>query len=127
METVGFSANTVMFAGVLAGVVSARQGSGALWRAGVRLCTSRALRFFGRYSYGIYVFATVGGWLAAWLGAERVTLPTTLGSTLPQALVRFAIEASCIVAVALASWHLGEKHFLKLKDRFPYAAPLPVP
>jgi peptidoglycan/LPS O-acetylase OafA/YrhL len=78
---------------------------------------SRFLTFFGKYSYGLYIFHFLFGYflltrrtadvLAVWVGSH-------LAATLLQAL--FATGAA--VLLALASYHGFEKHFLKMKERF---------
>jgi len=73
------------------------------------------LKFFGKYSYGIYVFhfpvmfllhPTFEKWL--W---------PLFGSRIPETLLLIFIE----VIIAVIVYHLYEKHFLKLKKFFPYA------
>ena len=73
------------------------------------------LKFFGKYSYGIYVFhfpvmfllhPTLEKWL--W---------PLFGNRFPETLLLICIE----VIVAIIVYHLYEKHFLKLKKFFPYA------
>lgn len=91
---------------------------------------SAFLRFFGKYSYGIYVFHLLlshytGVWashlLVRFLRLQQ-HLPAVLtnrwSSPLFQSLLYFAIITTISVAIAWLSWHLYEKHFLKLKDRF---------
>lgn len=73
------------------------------------------LKFFGKYSYGIYVFhfpimfllhPTTEKWL--W---------PLFGNRIPESLLLICIE----VIVAVIVYHLYEKHFLKLKKFFRYA------
>ena len=47
-------------------------------------------------------------------------LPTVVGSHIPASLAVIAIKIAASTAIALVSWHLMEKHFIRLKDRFPY-------
>lgn len=84
-----------------------------------RVFSSSVLCFFGRYSYGLYVFHhpilffTPGFVPLGWV-------PTLFGSLLLKKLV-FMISATVVsVVLALISWHLYEKQFLKLKRLFPY-------
>ena len=82
----------------------------------VRLFSSRTMRWFGTYSYGLYVYHH---FLSYYFSVHRTefALAARLGShglaVALQALVGVAI--SC--AVAFASYHLLEKRFLALKDR----------
>jgi peptidoglycan/LPS O-acetylase OafA/YrhL len=81
-----------------------------------RLLTSRGLRFFGKYSYALYVFH------------QPVALALT-GLGLPAALAQLGVSgfaaqvvyagAATTLSLILAriSWNLWEKQFLKLKDR----------
>ncbi|MDX1948159.1 MAG: acyltransferase [Pirellulaceae bacterium] len=85
------------------------------WRA--RFGNSAIFRFFGKYSYAMYVFQN----LLIPLLAGLVTAPGLAAATgsvwLGQAIycgLMFALTT----LVALASWNLFEKHFLTLKSRF---------
>jgi peptidoglycan/LPS O-acetylase OafA/YrhL len=75
------------------------------------------LRFLGRYSYGIYVWHELmvpfrEPWARAAAGV--------LGSEVPAALGAWLVLAACATCLGVLSWHFYEKHFLKLKPRFPY-------
>lgn len=82
-----------------------------------RVMDAAPLRFFGKYSYGIYI---IHGLLAAWLGqlisTERwvETFGQSLFSVLAIASVKIAISALC----AVISWHIIEEPFLRLKVYF---------
>jgi peptidoglycan/LPS O-acetylase OafA/YrhL len=78
------------------------------------------LRFFGAYSYGIYVFHPL------WIDA--IHAPTALAGLGPLAApARLAAIIALSVASAWLSWHLFEKQFLKLKARFAYeTSPAPA-
>lgn len=85
------------------------------------------LRFFGKYSYGIYVLH-----LPLLVGfahlLNRGTLPPRVWGFQFPAEVAFAVVGlgGCTV-VALLSWHLIEQPFLKLKDRpVPVRQPAPI-
>jgi peptidoglycan/LPS O-acetylase OafA/YrhL len=78
---------------------------------------SPVLRFLGKYSYGIYVFQNllipvVGSWLSVNI------LQQHLGSQLLARLFYLALMSALTIAAAAASWHLFEKHVLKLKGWF---------
>jgi len=112
VQTAGYSALALFFGAVLVLAVNAPSASvaGRFW-------ANPFLRFFGKYSYGLYVvhtnindvfqrFVPVGPL------AERV-------GSVSLATIIFAGIASCLaVALAWLSWHLYEKHFLKLKSAF---------
>jgi peptidoglycan/LPS O-acetylase OafA/YrhL len=78
------------------------------------------LRFFGKYSYGLYALnLTVFDWLL-----YRVSVPVhaRLHSVLFSALVAKLVTLAACVVAAMLSWHLYEKHFLRLKRFFRYPA-----
>jgi peptidoglycan/LPS O-acetylase OafA/YrhL len=101
----------VGFAALIVMVLHAPAGS----RSG-RFFRLAPLRACGRYSYAMYVVHPAllvllkRGWL------ERTGLFERLGYTLAQPLVIVA-GGLATFAVAYASWHLYERHFLRLRDR----------
>ncbi|HEX2188970.1 MAG TPA: acyltransferase [Longimicrobiaceae bacterium] len=115
--TVGFSLVALFFAAVLVTAVDAPPGS----RLG-RAFANPVLLFFGRYSYSLYVFHLV---------VHRVLKKTVFNPDQAPAFVlgvplqlAFLVTATAIsVVLAVASWHLFEKHFLKLKGRFEHGRP----
>jgi peptidoglycan/LPS O-acetylase OafA/YrhL len=75
------------------------------------------LRFFGRYSYALYM---VHNPLRAML-RELVFNPWAhpiWGYCFPAQIAFYFLATGLAVAVALLSWNLFEKHFLKLKAFF---------
>jgi peptidoglycan/LPS O-acetylase OafA/YrhL len=78
------------------------------------------LRFFGRYSYGLYVWHDLPSPVCVswqpWF--TRHIHPLVVGQ-----LVYAVAMLVLFTAVAVASYHLLELRFLKLKSRFRYAAP----
>jgi peptidoglycan/LPS O-acetylase OafA/YrhL len=56
----------------------------------------------------------------SWLKLNFRGIPTVFGSQLPAYLLWLAVTIGLTVAVALVSWHVWEKQFLKLKRFFPY-------
>lgn len=83
-----------------------------------RFLRNNVLRFFGRYSYGIYVFHyTLDRVLS---GSIRSFLGSHLHSKALGVLGGAAAVTCASVLVALASYHLYEKHFLHLKKYFGY-------
>jgi len=80
---------------------------------------SRILRFFGRYSYAIYIVHTA---VLAGLNHYRpfATLPMTGGLALPAQTIWAFAYVGLSTGIAMLSWNLVEKHFLRLKRFFPY-------
>lgn len=80
-----------------------------------RICCSRVFRFYGRYSYGLYLwhylFLQQFGELNIWV-AQRVYTPSLA------AAVSFSLILLCSTAIAVASYRLLEQPFLRLKRRF---------
>jgi len=82
-----------------------------------------ALRWWGRYSYGIYVFHgilhhVISGWLPAWW-----LQPTSTGGYLVTAIAYLTAVGGLSAGLAFVSYHLFEKRFLALKSRFPAGSP----
>jgi len=76
------------------------------------------LRFFGRYSYGIYVFHySITGVLQ---GPLRFFFHTHFHSKALSVLLQAGVAGIASVLVAVLSYHLYEKHFLSLKRYFSY-------
>ena len=107
------------FAAVLAFALFATETSrfGGLLRGGF-------LRSFGKYSYGIYVIHVMiktdsARLLARVMGFLHVELLRVWAYSIVMTAVSFGI--------AFLSYHLFEKHFLRLKDRFQVRAPEAVP
>ena len=83
-----------------------------------KLLANPTLRFFGRYSYGLYVFHySITGFTSAPLRAFFNAHHT--GKALSVLLTALVIGALSVLA-ALASFHLVEVHFLRLKRFFSY-------
>jgi peptidoglycan/LPS O-acetylase OafA/YrhL len=118
-EVAGFATpvRMSMIALFFAGVVALAVGPHRIGLSGL-LGGNVPLKILGKYSYGLYVFhyalRPVCRWLfpashlSAWTG-------TRLGGLLLHATLAIALS----LALAWLSWHLCEKHFLKLKRFFP--------
>jgi peptidoglycan/LPS O-acetylase OafA/YrhL len=110
-ETVGFTclglACLLVLLGAVANDLSPRQ---SLLFGFLR---SRALASFGRYSYGMYVFHMFFAiFAAAWI--KRVTAPFGDARMLACAALLIALS----FAAGFLSYHLYEKHFLRLSHRY---------
>jgi peptidoglycan/LPS O-acetylase OafA/YrhL len=96
------------------GLVAASLLAGSATQA---VCRSGLLRFFGRYSYGLYVYHY----------SVDATLTTPMrmaleGHGLPKSLAILAaalVTGTVSVILAVLSYHVYEKHFLKLKRYIP--------
>jgi peptidoglycan/LPS O-acetylase OafA/YrhL len=115
MVSVGYSALAFFFGAVL---VLALDGG---WPILARLLSARVLRFFGRYSYGLYVLHVPLVGLARLAGVSPDAFAGTRWE-LPGLLGYVALMFAASILAALASWNLYEKRFLKLKSRFTYRA-----
>jgi peptidoglycan/LPS O-acetylase OafA/YrhL len=114
MQTIGYSMLALLFASVVAlGLTSSPQTN---WS---RLMSHRFLRFFGRYSYGLYVLHhPIIFLLRQYMGVN--IYPTIFGSQLPGQFAFSILVTGASLISAMLSWHLFESQFLKLKARFPY-------
>lgn len=117
VQVVGYPLLACFFAAILALVVARPTGSIA---TAARFAPLRSL---GRYSYGLYVYNSL-----FLLVAEGTSLLHNLiarsGSTALGRCLYVATAASTTLAVAWLSYHLFEKHFLKLKRHFPASGPI---
>ncbi len=111
MATLGMSLVGIFFGGCLVIAVCLRQKSPAH-----RFLSSSFLRFFGKYSYGLYVchFPLVVFLTKAGLNSKNLIIP--LHSQFLAIVAVNGIYLAVSVAIAFASWHLFEKHWLKLKE-----------
>ena len=112
VSSVGLSVLAGFFGALLILALTARSNAVV-----ARFLGARWLRFFGQYSYALYVvhhpilFFMPG---LTWLSF----VPTILGSVLLRQAAFLVIATGVSIVVALVSWHLIEKHFLELKGRF---------
>ena len=82
-----------------------------------RAFRSRPLKFFGKYSYGIYVYHGLLTWYFA-ESAVEARLDALLGNHWLTILTKAAIGVSVSTTVAVLSYELFEKRFLSLKRFF---------
>ena len=88
-----------------------------------RVMTSRVLRTLALYSYGIFIFHTPvrafirdvvygpgNGNSKPW-----IVWPTIMGSQIPAQLLFYVVAMSVVLPLAMLSYHLFEKQFLRLK------------
>lgn len=112
MFTIGYTVLAAFF-GALLSIVVTSADNGVLGR----ICSSRLLRFFGRYSYGLYVFHhPIVIFTRRFFTAPD--LPTVFGSQLSGLAIYVLLTGGVSLAVAVLSWHLYESPFLRLKERF---------
>jgi peptidoglycan/LPS O-acetylase OafA/YrhL len=83
-----------------------------------RLFEARTLRFFGKYSYGLYVlhFVALGFLLKTLRGWIALVTPSKLAGVAGAGFLSFLVA----VVAAYASYNLYEKQFLRLKRYFDY-------
>lgn len=113
MKTIGHTLLAALFAAVLVLALTSSERSVC-----GRICTSRTLCFFGRYSYGLYVFhhPILFFNFGAFLFLDR--FPLVFGSMLLKKLVFMTSAMTVSIGIALISWNLYEKRCLKLKRLF---------
>ncbi len=98
------------FASLLAIIVC---GDARAWFT--KLCETRFLRFFGKYSYAMYIFQNPLIPLMALLFSSK-QLESLTGSFIVGRILYGLCMTAITTGVALLSWDLFEKHFLSLKD-----------
>jgi peptidoglycan/LPS O-acetylase OafA/YrhL len=111
LSTFGFSFLGIFFGGCLAMAVSSPEESSMH-----RFLSSRFLRFFGKYSYCIYVCHVPFIAFCARAGLQSDHLTRVFHNKFLAIVVLNCIGFVSTTAIALTSWNLFEKQFLKLKD-----------
>lgn len=82
------------------------------------LANSQVLQFFGKYSYGLYVFQNpLIPATASFISVQSCFVWT--GNPFAARVLYVAVMTAIATLIAVASWHLFESHFLKLKRYFP--------
>jgi peptidoglycan/LPS O-acetylase OafA/YrhL len=120
MLVIGFSALALAFGSVL---VLALDAAPARIPA---LLSWAPLRFFGQYSYALYVLHYALQSLARLAGVTPASLGRAGGGDLAGVAEFVLGMTAATLLCALLSWHLYEKQFLKLKPRFATQAPEPA-
>lgn len=115
VSVAGFSALALFFGSLLAILVTSPERS-----PHVRLFSGRILRSFGKYSYGIYILHIP---VLLWL-QKRFPMPELAAAhgDLPAQLIYWVVGFGGSFLLALISWHLMEKWFLRLKRVLPSRA-----
>jgi peptidoglycan/LPS O-acetylase OafA/YrhL len=113
MLVFGYSLNALTAAGLIIVAITSPATSriARFWRG-------RGLRFFGRYSYGLYVFHVL---VISMLNQVYRLRPAGAGPdasdlSMRRLLVWSAIYFAATIGLALVSWTLLEQPFLRLKD-----------
>lgn len=115
MEDVNYTVALTTLSAFFAALLVVGVGEGRM----SAIFSNRVMRFFGKYSYGIYVFH----WMlspALERYASAAKLGAMSGSTFIGAGLSMAVAIAISTLAAFLSWHLYEKHFLKLKRFFEY-------
>lgn len=81
-----------------------------------QVMTQPFLRVLGRHSYALYLIHLPVTILLLQYSQLETALPLVAGSSLLRLLFFGGVAFSISMAGALLTWHLWEKHFLKLKD-----------
>jgi len=112
--TIGWSFTALLSGAIVFAAATAERGRLQ------RLLTARWLQSFGRYSYAIYLLHPLVQQLLPyyWIGFLKRHSDTLYWAGL---LTFPLVVALGGYGLGWLSWHLLEKHFLRLKDRFAYA------
>jgi peptidoglycan/LPS O-acetylase OafA/YrhL len=120
VPTFGFTLAAILFASLIA--MALRPGSNTQ-----RLFATPTLGFFGKYSYGIYVFHySIETMLN---GPTRLFVTNHLHSKALGVLAGACVVMAATIPVAFLSYHLYESRFLNLKRYFSYnkkETPIPL-
>ncbi|HEX3570406.1 MAG TPA: acyltransferase [Acidobacteriaceae bacterium] len=117
-DTPTFFMNTfeLTFAGILFGICIALAVASHEKTIGHRFLASPVLRFFGKYSYCLYICHLPVIVVFAKAGLNRPHLVAKLHNELLSVLIVDSVALAVSIMIAYASWHLYEKQWLKLRD-----------
>ena len=119
-STLGHTLNYLAIAGlsmILVSRAAAKSGSGSFLD---RQLSRPGLVKLGAYSYGMYLFHLPVDCISRWLGLHPMLQPPIWGSTIPYAMLYILGNSIVAFLCACISWHLFEKHCLRIKDLFRY-------
>lgn len=85
-------------------------------RSYFKISQMKIISRLGKYTYGLYCLHTIAV-LVVMIGLTKMGLNTTSWQLW---LIEFPLTLLLSIGLAYASYHLYEKHFLKLKKRFSY-------
>jgi peptidoglycan/LPS O-acetylase OafA/YrhL len=115
VQTIGFTIVAVLSGTLLVAAIAGASGGPAR-----RVFGGRFFRFFGHYSYGLYVFHHLFVFLLAGYVLSVDRLPRLFESQLPGQILFLLLATGASVTLALVSWYCWEQPFLRLKRFFPY-------
>ena len=107
---IGYSLLALAFGSAIILAITSRGG------VVVRALDSGFLKLFGKHSYSIYVLHYPLQPII-WSHVYFTRLETR-GSVAPAAIVANILEIAVLLVLSLLTWHLWEKHFIGLKDKF---------
>jgi peptidoglycan/LPS O-acetylase OafA/YrhL len=108
MSSVGYTISALLFSGLLLKCLLPTS-------VAFRVFSTRTLRFFGRYSYGIYVYHLL---FTPILSSVLYWLQARTHSRMTGAMLYLAFWFVASIAVAMLSYKYFESPLLRLKDRF---------
>jgi len=112
--TIGYSLFAVLFGQCLILLLHAPEAS-----LTNKIFTSSFLRFFGKHSYAIYLSHIPVRDVVRHLFFNETHFRLLPGHALLWQLAFYVLATLAVIPLALLSWHLIEKPFLKLKSYFP--------
>jgi peptidoglycan/LPS O-acetylase OafA/YrhL len=113
-QTFGYSFVAILCSCVFLWALTSTENQWVGW-----IFTRPWLRFFGRYSYALYLFHLPVSRFVQDYVYGRPQLLQFHGSRIPGVIIFSLISGAISLVLALLSWNLVEKHFLALKRYFP--------